>query len=83
MALPNWQLSPEEMEAAQRRIRLGIATSPDDWPGLPLTWIPLADEPALEAMTAAGEIESVEGVSYTRPGWRTYVKFRVPGSTVA
>ena len=81
MPLPNWRLSPEEMEAAQARIRMLIATSPDDWPGAPMVWVPFRDTPALDAMTDAGEIESVEGRSFTRPGWRTYVRFRKSAAT--
>lgn len=79
MSISRWRHTPGEMEAAKARIRMLIATSPDDWPGAPMSWVPFADTVPMDEMTDAGEIESVEGSSFTKPGaWRTYLRFRSP-----
>jgi hypothetical protein len=82
--LPSWSLRRDRhaIEAAKDRIRALIRDAPDDFPGAPLSWVELVEQPALDELIEAGEVQAVDAPRVTRPDLAaTYLRFRPSSST--
>lgn len=54
-------MTDPEMTSAEQRILDLIDAAPKTWPGAPLRWIRLAEQPALSRLIERGVVEVVEG----------------------
>lgn len=59
------------------RIRALIRAAPDSWPGAPIRWLRLAEQPALNDLIESGEVQCVDGANPYEP-WKsaTFIRFR-------
>jgi len=72
-------MTDPEMTSAEQRILDLIDAAPKTWPGAPLRWIRLAEQPALSRLVERGVVEVVEGGHpYDPTKHGNYVKRRRP-----